>query len=207
MTIIDYLITCAFYVCFSLVQLSKGNRMPCAAITKKGTACKYAPKFGAFCGVHKNVAEGDTTRSTSRSAGDVPLPCEDIAAQNDHHSCPICYDECSNTNSERLTCGHVFHTGCVRIWLARHPTCPMCRAPQIHAQELASGILRNAAATPLPSDDVQPVMQQLASALSDILRNAAATPLPADNVHVVHNDITMITQLLRELLVVSGLVD
>jgi len=53
--------------------------------------------------------------------------------------CPICLDELSGTDIERsedndepriavkLNCGHVFHGGCLNVWLQKNTTCPICR--------------------------------------------------------------------------------
>jgi hypothetical protein len=44
--------------------------------------------------------------------------------------CSICLDEFAVTPAvAALPCGHVFHAGCVRGWLAAHDNaCPLCRA-------------------------------------------------------------------------------
>lgn len=34
-----------------------------------------------------------------------------------------------------LDCGHKFHSSCLRVWLSRHRTCPLCRTPVRHVQE------------------------------------------------------------------------
>ena len=43
--------------------------------------------------------------------------------------CSICMDNSNNSLPAcRIgMCGHVFHTGCLRPWLAQNPTCPNCR--------------------------------------------------------------------------------
>lgn len=32
------------------------------------------------------------------------------------------------TTAKRLVCGHLFHVHCLRSWLERQHTCPICRA-------------------------------------------------------------------------------
>jgi hypothetical protein len=44
------------------------------------------------------------------------------------HFCIICMDQFAA--GPALTCGHRFHQACVRQWLRRSRTCPICRAPQ-----------------------------------------------------------------------------
>jgi hypothetical protein len=42
--------------------------------------------------------------------------------------CAICQETNANAASRINACGHTFHTACIRPWLDRNPTCPMCRA-------------------------------------------------------------------------------
>ncbi|KAI8991703.1 hypothetical protein BDF20DRAFT_56802 [Mycotypha africana] len=44
-------------------------------------------------------------------------------------TCPICYDELLNvqTESAALSCGHVFHNTCIKECLNRKKECPICR--------------------------------------------------------------------------------
>lgn len=48
----------------------------------------------------------------------------------DEPVCGICQDKLEQNGSElnKLPCQHLFHTACVSAWLARKPTCPICRA-------------------------------------------------------------------------------
>jgi hypothetical protein len=44
--------------------------------------------------------------------------------------CSICLDEFKRgENVCELPCKHIFHDGCVREWLKREATCPVCRLP------------------------------------------------------------------------------
>ncbi|KAK1296372.1 putative E3 ubiquitin-protein ligase RHA2B [Acorus calamus] len=41
---------------------------------------------------------------------------------------------------DRLTCGHVFHRGCLERWMEYwHVTCPLCRSPVMAAEGEAEG--------------------------------------------------------------------
>ena len=42
--------------------------------------------------------------------------------------CAICWERLEVDECRRLSCGHAFHSACQRAWLARHSTCPLCRA-------------------------------------------------------------------------------
>nr|GEX74327.1 hypothetical protein [Tanacetum cinerariifolium] len=46
-------------------------------------------------------------------------------------TCAICYDEYEeNKKFGKLQCGHLFHMDCIKSWLSRKNSCPMCRAFQ-----------------------------------------------------------------------------
>jgi hypothetical protein len=42
--------------------------------------------------------------------------------------CSICMEEINGqTGQALLSCGHVYHIGCVARWLSKHDSCPYCR--------------------------------------------------------------------------------
>ena len=43
--------------------------------------------------------------------------------------CPICMESLRGRRLLHTPCGHAFHRGCLRQWLQRGHTCPMCRKP------------------------------------------------------------------------------
>ncbi|OWZ18288.1 hypothetical protein PHMEG_0007652 [Phytophthora megakarya] len=62
----------------------------------------------------------------------VPLePCQagqDCGdASDDSSECPICCGDLADDQTLRLSCGHNFHAGCLRVWLNLQHTCPVCR--------------------------------------------------------------------------------
>ncbi|OQR93217.1 hypothetical protein ACHHYP_02792 [Achlya hypogyna] len=43
--------------------------------------------------------------------------------------CPVCLNGFpDDTSSVQLPCSHVFHSACAEQWLAKSPTCPVCRS-------------------------------------------------------------------------------
>lgn len=41
--------------------------------------------------------------------------------------CIICREDMHDRASKKLLCNHIFHTSCLREWLQRQQTCPVCR--------------------------------------------------------------------------------
>merc|ERR1712217_774551 len=41
--------------------------------------------------------------------------------------CPICFDDLGQAPAVRTSCGHDFHTCCMKSWAASSTTCPLCR--------------------------------------------------------------------------------
>ena len=41
-------------------------------------------------------------------------------------SCSICLENIKNDRKE-LSCGHLFHKGCIDLWLNKNTNCPYCR--------------------------------------------------------------------------------
>lgn len=41
--------------------------------------------------------------------------------------CSICMEDVGNKGVYNLSCGHLFHSGCLNEWLLNKDTCPMCR--------------------------------------------------------------------------------
>lgn len=44
---------------------------------------------------------------------------------NNNDDCAICWDTMST--AQKLPCGHLFHTTCLRSWLEQDTSCPTCR--------------------------------------------------------------------------------
>lgn len=104
-------------------ERTKPSKLRCSAMTLKGTQCR--------CKVFKSF---DMCRIHATFEGLVPeKPTE----------CAICYEEMNAKNRKETSCGHYFHTACLRTYaISRsgfHMTprgkyelsgpCPMCRAP------------------------------------------------------------------------------
>ena len=56
---------------------------------------------------------------------DVPTQLPGTAFTANDQQCPICYE--LNPNWQ-LPCKHCFHEPCLRKWMPRNKTCPVCRA-------------------------------------------------------------------------------
>jgi hypothetical protein len=41
--------------------------------------------------------------------------------------CPVCSDDVTDQLSFTMKCGHSCHVDCLKKWLPKNPTCPMCR--------------------------------------------------------------------------------
>jgi len=53
---------------------------------------------------------------------------QEIKKSFDQTSCSICLDEYNQQAvCRQLYCEHVFHTGCIEEWLAKHKECPNCK--------------------------------------------------------------------------------
>lgn len=74
----------------------------CQGILKNGEKCKYKCKYIGFCGKHK-------TQNTMDSC------------------CSICLDEYTCDTAFSLSCKHAFHKTCISTWMAKKPSCPVCR--------------------------------------------------------------------------------
>lgn len=58
------------------------------------------------------------------------MACSTTSPKQSFSECSVCYGE--SGPFQKLCCGHVFCTGCIKTWYlkgASGSTCPMCRAP------------------------------------------------------------------------------
>ncbi|GAG11020.1 unnamed protein product, partial [marine sediment metagenome] len=77
-----------------------------------------------------NASSGDII-SALQVLGISPGEVLAVLEARDPPDCPICLScMISDDDTGTLTCGHRFHTRCTDTWLARSPTCPLCREVQ-----------------------------------------------------------------------------
>jgi hypothetical protein len=54
--------------------------------------------------------------------------------------CSICMEEINGqTGQALLSCGHVYHIGCVARWLSKHDSCPYCRHLATEKERISDG--------------------------------------------------------------------
>ena len=73
--------------------------------------------------------------TTNMNENFVDATAEDIG---ENSVCIICREDMVPGSAKKLRCGHVFHSSCLRSWLERQQTCPMCRTsvePRSQASE------------------------------------------------------------------------
>ncbi|RLN73018.1 hypothetical protein BBJ28_00013006 [Nothophytophthora sp. Chile5] len=66
-------------------------------------------------------------QATTPCVEECPDSQDDGSASEDSSECPICCSELADDKTLRLPCGHLYHSGCVRVWLNVQHTCPVCR--------------------------------------------------------------------------------
>ncbi|KAF0733458.1 hypothetical protein Ae201684P_004992 [Aphanomyces euteiches] len=47
--------------------------------------------------------------------------------------CVVCMEPITADAARLSACGHIFHTACIRPWLRRNTTCPLCRVGLLHS--------------------------------------------------------------------------
>lgn len=99
-------------------------------------------------------------------------------------SCIICREDMALAEGlKKLHCGHVFHLACLRSWLERQQTCPICRHAILPTQGTTDAAAADpaapAAAPAAPADAAAAVQQPAAAAGGEAAPAAAAQPAQA----------------------------
>jgi hypothetical protein len=56
-----------------------------------------------------------------------PMPMKRKKVIPTNQECSICLDPISENAIQCCKCGHCFHEECIKRWLKKNPTCPLCR--------------------------------------------------------------------------------
>ncbi|KAL2036741.1 hypothetical protein N7G274_010536 [Stereocaulon virgatum] len=96
------------------------------------------------------------------------IPVHDMAKED--RICCICHNEYAKHNPEGVMecpvrlpgacCGHVFGKECLKKWLIKKDTCPMCRHVQLHHRKDGIPLSRPLADTDLESFDQNPMIEE-----------------------------------------------
>mmetsp|Transcript_123689 Transcript_123689/g.194027 ORF Transcript_123689/g.194027 Transcript_123689/m.194027 type:complete len:203 (+) Transcript_123689:82-690(+) len=74
---------------------------------------------------------GWEARNTAPNVNELLATCTPcLALPANAADCPICYVSFEDSGVDDMVapiCRHEFHKACLRSWLERHPTCPVCR--------------------------------------------------------------------------------
>jgi hypothetical protein len=105
------------------------NEFLCCGFKKDEILCVFRGKHEIgglyYCGVHCKNAQTEM-KAYEEKIKNAEKPetnlCED--------ECPICMEDITDLSVQKtLSCGHVFHTHCIKQWFVKvnNHNCPMCR--------------------------------------------------------------------------------
>ena len=69
------------------------------------------------------LSEPNVTQNNNENIDEYLKSCDNECSE----TCSICIEGCNNETSSKLSCGHHFHTSCIKEWLKRSKKCPLCR--------------------------------------------------------------------------------
>ena len=73
-----------------------------------------------------NFQESNDNSANSQTVLDRDVSTSPICRrQVENEVCPICLEELGLVRV--LQCEHSFHPNCIKIWISKTPTCPVCR--------------------------------------------------------------------------------
>lgn len=110
-----------------------GPRPPCK---RPRTAAAADGRTRRPCEAADEAAGGSGERARAAPRG---IPAPDLEALGELARCAVCHEDFKDP---RILpgCGHTFCCDCIRKWLARAPSCPLCRHPAPATAELAKNL-------------------------------------------------------------------
>jgi hypothetical protein len=77
-----------------------------------------------------NEAILEARRARMPEVGAVDRLPSSFSNSEDKEECSICYESYEEPHNRaiRLSCGHIFHSSCLRLWMQDHINCPYCNA-------------------------------------------------------------------------------
>lgn len=119
--------TCGFYQClwrYSGLKTGDKNRL-ITTDWRKADDGSYHRFEGADGG---NAVDWDRLFIETRP---LPYDLDPLEGKSlDDYICPICLDFVESYDRHQTPCNHLFHKGCVAVWLALSHHCPLCRSEQ-----------------------------------------------------------------------------
>lgn len=108
-------------------------------------ALTFPPRAGflSSSSAPASTHQGNVSFAAGMNPNEVDLYAPVSLAKEDHGCCSICLEhmlcECE---VRTLPCNHIFHAGCVGLWLPRAGRCPQCQGEVIEKHEKKEGIWR-----------------------------------------------------------------
>lgn len=104
---------------------------------RDGLFLRYVPRCIAYeCSPYETVIEHiqkkllvpvNTQKALENVKKYIDLGWSSECVEYGDHECPICGDTDNETLYFKLPCGHWGHVTCLKKWVLKNPTCPMCR--------------------------------------------------------------------------------
>jgi hypothetical protein len=74
----------------------------------------------------------DVSGQVTRTFTPMNLNLIECIAIPDDYMCPICQMD-EDEKLCRTKCNHIFHASCLRVWIRKNDSCPLCREPVMHS--------------------------------------------------------------------------
>jgi RING-finger-containing ubiquitin ligase len=111
----------------------KSMSSPSEEETLPVTPCTLSPSSSASSnGVSSGVSGNDDNNDEEKDHVAMESGDHDSFSDNDEILCTICLTSIEDGDRVGvLTCDHLFHSECLKAWIKRKNTCPLCQTPNI----------------------------------------------------------------------------